>query len=30
MELSSYRVVEFGAKEIEDAMDLRGILEGTE
>jgi GntR family transcriptional regulator of vanillate catabolism len=24
-----YRVVEFGAKEIEDAVDLRGILEGT-
>ena len=24
-----YRVVEFGAKEIEDAIDLRGILEGT-
>jgi GntR family transcriptional regulator of vanillate catabolism len=24
-----YRVVEFGVKEIEDAVDLRGILEGT-
>jgi GntR family transcriptional regulator of vanillate catabolism len=24
-----YRVMEFGAKEIEDAVDLRGILEGT-
>jgi GntR family transcriptional regulator of vanillate catabolism len=24
-----HRVVEFGAKEIEDAVDLRGILEGT-
>jgi GntR family transcriptional regulator of vanillate catabolism len=24
-----YRVVEFGAKEIEDAVDLRGILEGS-
>ncbi|MGD8913135.1 MAG: GntR family transcriptional regulator [Candidatus Thiodiazotropha sp.] len=24
-----FRVVEFGAKEIEDAIDLRGILEGT-